>query len=66
MRADGGGACEAWTDALTYDEWWAEWGSNACCPDSVTAARRLCGCRGSGADPTPYISPLLARVRRSA
>lgn len=40
-------ATEAWADALTYEQWWAEWRSNACCPDSVTAARRLCGCGGS-------------------
>lgn len=45
------GATEAWADALTFEEWWAEWHSNACCPDSVTAARRLCGCGGSGAAP---------------
>lgn len=44
-------ATEAWQAAMTYEEWWAEWESNACCPDSVTAARRLCGCGGSAQVP---------------
>ncbi|ACF34058.1 hypothetical protein SEA_NEOS5_98 [Mycobacterium phage Neos5] len=39
-------------DALTADEWWDEFNANACCPDSVTAAARLCGCGGSGRIPT--------------
>ena len=46
-------ATEAWQAAMTYEEWWAEWESNACCPDSVTAARRLCGCGGSGRELRP-------------
>ena len=32
---------------MTYEEWWAEFNANACCPDSIIAARRLCGCGGS-------------------
>lgn len=38
--------------ALPADEWWAEFRSNACCPDATTAARRLCGCGGSARIPT--------------
>lgn len=38
---------EAFDTALTADEWWAEFNANRCCPDPVTAARRLCGCGGS-------------------
>ena len=44
---------KAFADALTWQEWWAEWRSNACCPDSVTAAHRLCGCGGSGRELRP-------------
>ncbi len=44
--------------ALPFDEWWDEFNANACCPDAVTAARRLCGCGGSAS--LPYgISRLL-------
>jgi len=43
---------EVFDDALTADEWWDEFNTNACCPDSVTAAARLCGCGGSGRIPT--------------
>lgn len=43
---------EVFDHALTAEEWWDEWRANACCPDATTAARRLCGCRGSGAVPT--------------
>lgn len=35
------------TDLLTYDEWWAEYRANQCCPDPQTAAARLCGCGGN-------------------
>lgn len=46
-------------DLMDYDEWWAEFSANACCPDSITAARLLCGCRGSGSLPSE-VSRLLA------
>ena len=58
-----GSATDAWPDALTREEWWAEWASNACCPSSWVAAQRLCGCGGSAAAPTG-ISHLLARDAR--
>lgn len=38
-------------DTMTYEEWWAEFNANACCPDAATAAHRLCGCGGSAAVP---------------
>ena len=34
-------------EALTADEWWAEFNANACCPSPHVAALRLCGCGGS-------------------
>ena len=55
-----GSACAAWPDALTAEEWWAEWESNACCPSSWVARQRDCGCGGSAAAPTG-ISRLLTR-----
>ena len=62
MDTDGyADATEAWQEAMTYEEWWAEWEANACCPNSWVAAQRYCGCGGSGDDPTPYISPALRR-----
>ncbi len=39
-------------NAMTYEEWWAEFNSNACCPDAHTAALRMCGCGGSAALPS--------------
>jgi hypothetical protein len=39
-------------DLTEMSEWsYDEWAANACCPDAVTAARRWCGCGGSGALP---------------
>lgn len=35
-------------DTLTLDEWLLEFESNICCPNSYTAAHRMCGCGGSG------------------
>lgn len=43
---------ETFADALTYEEWWAEFDANACCPNPQYAARTLCGCGGSAAIPT--------------
>lgn len=37
---------------MTLAEWLDEFHANACCPDSVTAARRLCGCGGSAQIPS--------------
>ena len=51
---------EVFEDALTAEEWWAEFNANACCPDSIVAARRLCGCGGSARIPSG-ISRLLLR-----
>ncbi|QHB37304.1 hypothetical protein I5G58_gp002 [Mycobacterium phage BirdsNest] len=51
---------EVFENALTAEEWWDEFNSNACCPDSIVAARRLCGCGGSAAIPAG-ISRLLLR-----
>lgn len=42
----------AFEDCLTLEEWWAEFNSNACCPDSIIAARTFCGCGGSAQIPT--------------
>ena len=40
------------TILLTLDEWLDEFYSNACCADSFTAARNLCGCGGSASLPS--------------
>jgi len=45
-------------DTMTAEEWWDEFIENACCPDWITAANRLCGCGGSGSVPST-ISRLL-------
>ncbi|UXE04465.1 hypothetical protein SEA_FUNSIZED_94 [Mycobacterium phage Funsized] len=42
---------DVFDNAMTADEWWAEFHANACCPDATTAARRMCGCRGSAQIP---------------
>lgn len=42
----------AFEDCLTWAEWWAEFDSNACCPDAIYAARTLCGCGGSARIPS--------------
>lgn len=47
-------------DTMTFDEWWEEFNANACCPDAVTAAQRLCGCGGSAAVPAGISRLLLA------
>lgn len=39
-------------DCMTFAEWWAEFNSNACCPDPIYAARTLCGCGGSARIPS--------------
>jgi len=46
------------TDTMTFEEWWAEFDANACCPSPSVAAQRLCGCGGSAAVPST-ISRLL-------
>lgn len=56
---------ESWKDAelaadADFQERITEWFANRCCPDAVTAARRLCGCRGSGEMPAD-IAEYLAR-----
>lgn len=39
-------------DSLTLEEWVDEFNANACCPNSWTAANRMCGCGGSGQLPS--------------
>lgn len=51
---------EVFEDALTAEEWWAEFRANACCPSASYAARTLCGCGGSAQIPSG-ISRLLLR-----
>lgn len=43
---------EVFDNALTAEEWWREFHANACCPDSITAARTFCGCGGSAQLPS--------------
>lgn len=50
-EADMDTAPEGIENTMTYEEWWDEFRANACCPDPITAARRLCGCGGSAAVP---------------
>jgi len=42
---------QVFDEALTAEQWWAEFQANACCPSRIVAARRLCGCGGSAALP---------------
>lgn len=39
-------------DCLTFAEWWENFHANACCPDSIYAARTFCGCGGSAQIPS--------------
>lgn len=43
---------EVFEDAMTAEQWWAEFHANACCPTREHAARTMCGCGGSAAIPT--------------
>lgn len=54
--------------ALTSEEWLAEFFANACCRDASTAARRLCGCGGSGSEShiPAYIKRELDELRADA
>lgn len=46
---------------LTLEEWVDEFHANACCPDAIVAARRLCGCGGSAGIPA-HASRILVRA----
>ena len=38
---------DVFDNALTREEWWAEYNANRCCPSWHYAARTGCGCGGS-------------------